>query len=180
MGMNIVLSAHFDVVKPVKYIRVKDGKLLGLVDNFAGVFASYNAACKTGVELFLTNFEELPGFKGAVGAAKTFNPKNTLVIVVDTCTDTEDRQAYIGNGYGVDLSLLKKKFGKKILFKDGYYEPDMDETYVYGSQFKLKCFYFGIPISGGYHDVDNKVSIKTIDTASDLLIEVIKFLKKNS
>jgi len=39
--MKIVLSAHMDLARPVMSIKMDDKNLLGLVDNFAGVFASY-------------------------------------------------------------------------------------------------------------------------------------------
>ncbi len=47
--MKIVLSAHFDLARPVMSIKMDDKHLLGLVDNFAGVFVSYQASRKAGV-----------------------------------------------------------------------------------------------------------------------------------
>jgi hypothetical protein len=44
--MQIVLSAHFDIAKPVPYITLENGKLQGLIDNFAGVFVAYEASKK--------------------------------------------------------------------------------------------------------------------------------------
>jgi len=67
--MKIVLSAHFDIAKPVPFLSLEKGQVHGLVDNFAGVFVAYQVARKTGVPVFFTNFEET-GMKGAREVAK--------------------------------------------------------------------------------------------------------------
>src|SRR3989344_4328047 len=118
--MNLVLSAHFDIAKPVSFIALKDGLMQGLVDNFAGVFVAYQAARSTKAPLYLTNFEET-GYGGATELVKKLS-KDTLVIVVDTTRDAEDKAAYIGNVYNFDITALKKKFGKKIFFMPGLFE----------------------------------------------------------
>ncbi|MBI4032922.1 MAG: hypothetical protein HY377_00145 [Candidatus Blackburnbacteria bacterium] len=176
--MKIVLSTHFDVAKPVSYIKLDDKNLLGLVDNFAGIFTAYQASRKTGTLIYLTNFEESPGYAGACKVAALLD-KETLVIVVDTCTDAERKAAYIGNAYKLNMTPLKKQFRDKILFKDGFYEQDMDETWIYGKKFGLKTFYFGVPVPKDYHDTDNKVALKTIDKAGGVLVQVIQWLQKN-
>ncbi len=81
--MKIILSAHMDLARPVMWIEMDAHNLNGLVDNFAGVFASYQASRKTGTTVYYTNFEELE-FDGAENLAKTLDKENTLVIVVDT------------------------------------------------------------------------------------------------
>ena len=75
---------------------------------------------------------------------------------------------------------MKKKFSKDILFKDGYFEPTEDETASYGWDYKIPCFFYGVPITGQYHSTDNKIDIKTMDEATKVLIEVIKWIQKNS
>jgi putative aminopeptidase FrvX len=176
--MKIVISAHFDLAKPVKYLHLDSNNLNGLVDNFAGVFVSYQASRKTNVELYLTNFEE-KDLGGAVKVVKDLKGQDVLVIVVDTCTDAQNKKGYVGNAYGIDTQKMKKKFSKDILFKDGYFEPTEDETAIYGQDFNFPCFYFGVPINGNYHDTNNKVALKTIDEATKTLINLIKWLKKN-
>lgn len=222
--MQIVLSAHFDFAKPVPFIKLEKGKLLGLIDNFAGVFVAYQAARKTGVPLYLTNFEET-GMKGARKVARNLNARgmarrgeffrapsrpwqksaygvrsgldldgtsqkasrakrqdNPLVIVVDTTRDANRFPAYIGNVYGLDISRLREKFVKKIFFMPGYYEETEDETWVYGHEFHLPCFYFGVPIphSKDYHATDNAISLRTIDRASEVLVNLIDEVKRSA
>lgn len=176
--MKIILSAHFDLNKPVEFIRLDDKNMHGLIDNFAGVFAAYHASRKTGTELYLTNFEE-KNLGGAIAVAKKLKEENVLVIVVDTCTDAQDKKAYIGNAYHINTEPLKKEFKNTIFFKDGLYEPTEDETAIYGPDYKTPCFFFGIPITGEYHAIDNKVSLETIDDAQAELIKVIEWLNKN-
>ncbi len=176
--MKIVLSAHIDLNKPVKYIKVDDKEITGLVDNFAGVFAAYQAAKKTGLELFLTNFEEV-NLGGANQVAKDLQDKDSLIIVVDTCTDAKDKKAYIGNPYYIDTAPLKKEFGEEVFFMDGFFEPKEDETAAYGWDNQYPTFFFGIPVTGEYHDVNNKVSLKTIDEAEEVLVKVINWIKSN-
>jgi hypothetical protein len=57
--MKIILSAHMDLARPVMSIKMDSKNLLGLVDNFAGLFASYQASRKTGATVHFTNYEEL-------------------------------------------------------------------------------------------------------------------------
>lgn len=189
--MKIVLSAHFDLARPVMSIKMDEKNLLGLVDNFAGVFTSYQASRKTGIPVYFTNYEELE-FDGAEDVAKSLD-KDTLVIVVDTTMDAEDKSAYMGNVYGFSTDPLKKLFSDRILFKDGMYEETDDETIIYGGEYGLKAFYFGVPIPnphaglqkpypkpGAYHITDNKISLEAIDKVSDVLIDLIKWFSKNS
>ena len=44
--MNVVISAHMDLARPAMFIKMDEKNLLGLVDNFAGVFASYSVSGK--------------------------------------------------------------------------------------------------------------------------------------
>ena len=131
--MNIILSAHFDLAHPVPFIKLEEGKIKGLVDNFAGVFAAYQAHRKTEVPLYLTNFEENASFKGAMKVASKLDKENTLVIVVDTTKETDfppDKQTLILNAYNFDTAILKEKFGERIHFMDGYFEQTEDETWA--------------------------------------------------
>jgi hypothetical protein len=186
--MKIVLSAHFDLARPVMSIKMDDTHLLGLVDNFAGVFVSYQASRKTGIPVYFTNYEELE-HDGADDVAKSLD-KDTLVIVVDTCQDAEDKMAYMGNAYGIETSELKTRLSDKVLFKDGMYEEYFDETIMYGGKHKLKTFYYGVPIPnphndepdpfpipGSYHLTNNKVSLQALDQATDILVEIINYFK---
>jgi len=175
--MKIILSAHFDLNKPVKYIKIDSQKMTGLIDNFAGVFTAYQASRNTGVDLYLTNFEEI-NLGGAIALAKDLKDEKLLVIVVDTCTDVGDKDAYLGNVYNFDVSPLKKKFSKYINFKDEFVDPTEDETAIYGWDYHFPTFYFGIPISGNYHDVDNKISLEMIDKSARILTDVINFLQE--
>ncbi|OGK24117.1 hypothetical protein A3C25_05400 [Candidatus Roizmanbacteria bacterium RIFCSPHIGHO2_02_FULL_38_11] len=188
--MKIVLSAHFDLARPVMSIKMDDKNLLGLVDNFAGIFTSYQASRKTGIPVYFTNYEELE-FDGAVDVAKSLD-KDTLVIVVDTTIDAEDKPAYIGNVYGFSTEPLKKLFSDRIFFKDGMYEKTEDETVIYGAKYGLKTFYFGVPIPnphaglqkpfpkpGSYHTTDNKISLEAIDKVSSVLVDLIEWFSKN-
>jgi hypothetical protein len=176
--MKVIISSHFDLAKPVKYIKSDRSGITGLIDNFAGVFVAYKASRETGVDLYLTNFEE-KNLGGAITVAKNIKKEKAVVIVVDTCTDdVGDKKAYIGNVYNFSVDPLKKKFAKDIYFRDGYFEPTEDETAIYGWDNKIPCFFFGVPIDGNYHDVDNKISNKKIDEVSSLLTEVINFIQK--
>lgn len=184
--MKVVISAHFDIARPVMSIEMDKENLLGLVDNFAGVFTAYQAGRKTGAKIYFTNYEELE-FDGADHVAKTLD-KDTLVIVVDTTMDAEDKDAYIGNTYGISTEELKDKYESRIMFKDGMFEETEDETIIYGGKYGLKTFYFGVPIPnphegiehpfpkpGAYHTTDNKISLDNIDKASELLVDLIKW-----
>jgi hypothetical protein len=53
--MNIVISAHFDLARPVMSIKMDNEKLLGLVDNFAGLFVAYQVSHKIGTTVYYTN-----------------------------------------------------------------------------------------------------------------------------
>ncbi|MBI1982137.1 MAG: hypothetical protein HYY87_01310 [Candidatus Levybacteria bacterium] len=189
--MKLVISAHFDLARPVMSINMDDKNLLGLVDNFAGVFVAYQASRKTGIPVYFTNYEELE-FDGAQEVAKSLN-KDTLVIVVDTTMDAKDKATYIGNVYGFSTAKLKKLFSDRVFFKDGMFEETEDETIIYGGKYGLKTFYFGVPIPNpyagiknpfpkpdAYHITDNKISLKTIDKATTILVELIDWLSKNN
>lgn len=189
--MKIVISAHFDLARPVMSINMDDKSLLGLVDNFAGVFVAYQASRKTGIPVYFTNYEELE-FDGAENVAKPID-KDTLVIVVDTTMDAESKPAYMGNVYGFSTDPLKKLFGDRIFFKDGMFEETEDETIIYGGKYGLKTFYFGVPIPNpnagiknafpkpdAYHTTDNKISLEAIDKASSILVGLIEWFSKNN
>ena len=75
--MRIVISAHFDLARPVMSINMDDKNILGLVDNFAGMFVAYQASRKTGIPVYFTNYEELE-FDGAQEVAKSLS-KDTPV-----------------------------------------------------------------------------------------------------
>lgn len=163
--------------------------LLGLVDNFAGVFVAYQTSKKTGTPVYFTNYEELE-FDGAEDVAKSLD-KDTLVIVVDTTMDAENKASYMGNVYGFETEPLKKIFSDKIMFKDGMFEETEDETIIYGGKYGLKTFYFGVPIPNphtginkpfpkpeAYH-LDNKISLNAMDKASNVLVELIKWFSEN-
>ncbi len=174
--MKILLSAHMDLARPVMSIKMDDKNLLGLVDNFAGVFASYQASRKTGVPVEYTNFEELE-FDGAEAVAKALD-KDTLVIVVDTTTETtEGKEGYIGNLYGINTEELKAKFGDRIRIREDYFEATEDETIIYGKKFGFKTFYYGITIRPKYHDPDNSITLEDIDKASRVLVDLITWYK---
>lgn len=189
--MKIVISAHFDLARPVMSINMDDKNLFGLVDNFAGVFVAYQASRRTGIPVYFTNFEELE-FDGAEDVARLLN-KDTLVIVVDTTMDAEDKPAYMGNVYGFSTDPLKKLFSDRIFFKDGMFEETEDETIIYGGKYGFKTFYFGVPIPNpnegvknpfpkpdAYHITDNKISLEAIDKASEILVELIEWFSKNN
>ncbi len=182
MPMNIVISAHFDVARPVMSIKLSHEKLEGLVDNFAGVFVAYQASRKTGAEVFFTNFEELE-YDGAQDVASKLNKDETIVIVVDTIknSDAKGYPASIANVYGLDMKAMKEKFKDRIDFIDKPFEETEDETWIYGKKFGFKTFYFGVPISGNnYHATDNHVELKAVDKSTEILSEVINFLKANN
>jgi len=189
--VRIVISAHFDIARPVMSIKMDNENLMGLVDNFAGVFVAYQTSRKTGTPVYFTNYEELE-FDGAEDVAKSLD-RDTLVIVVDATMDAENKTAYLGNAYGFSTEPLKKDFSDKITFKDGMFEETEDETIIYGGKYGLKTFYFGVPIPdpnagienpfpkpGAYHTTDNKVSLDAIDKASDVLTELIQWFSKNN
>lgn len=177
--MKVVISAHIDLARPAMYIKMDDKNLLGLVDNFAGVFASYQASRKLGTTVYFTNYEELD-YDGADAVAKSLD-KDTLVIVVDTILerDIADKSVSLTNAYGIDksdLEQLKEKFNDKIHFIDGLFEETEDETWIYGHKHGLKTFYFGVPIPGTYyHSTENSVSLEVIDKTTEVLMEVINW-----
>lgn len=177
--MKIALSAHFDIAKPVPFIELSNGKLKGLIDNFTGVFVAYQASRKTGVPLYLTNFEET-GFKGARKVAKGLN-KDALIIVVDTTRDAGKFPAYIGNAYNFDTDPLKKKFAKDIFFMPGLFEETEDETWIYGHTFGLPTLYFGIPIphEKDYHATDNSITLTSLNKTENVLISLVQWVKKH-
>jgi hypothetical protein len=176
--MRIVISTHFDLARPVMSIKLDSEKLSGLVDNFAGVFASYQASRKTGVEVYFTNYEELE-YDGANDVAAKLDKENTIVIVVDTikASDARGFPASIANVYRIDMTELKSKLSDRINFIDKPFEPTEDETWMYGKTHGLKTLYFGVPISGeNYHATDNDALLSQIDKASEILIDVINIL----
>lgn len=178
--MKIVLSAHMDLARPVMSIKMDDKNLLGLVDNFAGVFASYQASRKTGVQVHFTNYEELD-YDGADAVAKSLN-KDTLVFVIDTILEKDimGKSASITNSYGLEQywGEMKEKFGNNIHFIDGLFEQTEDETWIYGHKYKLKTFYLGVPIPGDYyHSTELTVSLKTIDSVTSIIVDLIKYFQ---
>jgi putative aminopeptidase FrvX len=180
---TIILSAHMDLARPVMSIQLNDKHLHGLVDNFAGVFAAYQASRKTGVPVHFTNYEELD-FDGAQAVAKSLDA-DSLVIVVDTIleTHTHGKAASITNAYGLEEYWpdMKKTFASDIHFIDGLFEETEDETWIYGNKHGLKTFYFGIPIPGDYyHSTECSVSLETIDEASRVLSEVVEYFSAPS
>lgn len=175
--MKILLSAHMDLAHPVMSIKMDDKNLLGLIDNFAGVFAAYQASRQIGVTVEFTNFEELE-FDGAEAVARTLD-KDTLVIVVDTTTEQlEGKEGYIGNLYGVDVEALKSKFGDRIRIREDYFEATEDETIIFGKRHGLKTFYYGIHIRPNYHDIDNAITLEEIDKATKVLVDIIQWYQK--
>jgi len=181
--MKIAISAHIDIARPVMSINLDDKKLSGLIDNFAGVFVSYQTSRKTKVPVYFTNYEELD-YDGAQAVAKAID-KDTLVIVVDTILqkDVKNKKASIANAYGIgyEWPALKKKFKNKIHFIDGLFEETEDETWIYGNKNKLKTFYFGVPIPGNYyHSTQLEIGLETIDEVTQILTEVIEWFIQNS
>lgn len=180
--MNIVISAHMDLARPAMFIKMDEKNLVGLVDNFAGVFASYQASRKTGTPVYFTNYEELD-YDGADTVAKSLD-KDTIVFVVDTILerDIAGKQASITNIYGLDQSSigrLKETFQETIHFIDGLFEETEDETWIYGHKYGLKTFYFGVPIPGTYyHSTENQVTLESIDRITRILIDVIEWFRK--
>ena len=179
--MKVVISAHMDLARPTMSINLDDKKLSGLIDNFAGVFASYQASRKIGTPVYFTNFEELD-YDGAQAVAKKID-ENTLVIVVDTILASEinGKITSITNAYGIDSywTELKDKFKDKINFIDGKFEETEDETWIYGNKNKLKTFYFGVPIPGDYyHSTELEIGLDTIDKVTEVLIEVIEWFNQ--
>lgn len=178
--MKIVLSTHFDIARPVMSIKMDDKNLLGLVDNFAGVFVSYQVSRKTGVPVHFTNYEELD-YDGADAVARQLD-KDTIVFVIDTILerDIKGKSASITNAYRIEQywKEMKEKFGKDIQFIDGLFEQTEDETWIYGNKYKLETFYFGIPIPGDYyHSTELSVSLKTIDNVTNIIIDLIKYFQ---
>lgn len=179
--MKIVISAHFDLARPAMFIKIDEKNLLGLVDNFAGVFASYQASRKTGVSVYFTNYEELD-YDGADAVARSLD-KDTIVFVVDTIfkKDLAGKPVSLTNAYGIDksdLDHLKEDFKDKIHFIPGLFEETEDETWIYGHKYGLKTFYFGVPIPGNYyHSTENQVSLEVIDRTTEVLIELINWFK---
>jgi len=179
--MQVILSAHFDLAHQVPSMKLDNGKLAGLVDNFAGVFAAYQANRRTDVPVYLTNFEE-NGFGGAIDVAKKLDKDSTVVIVVDTVKKSDlpaGTVASVANVYNVDIQDLKKKFGGKVFFFEKLFEPTEDETWIYGHRFGFAAFYFGIPIPKDYHETENNVSLKTIDAATDALVDIVNYLRRS-
>lgn len=167
-----------DLARPTMSINLDDKKLSGLLDNFAGVFISYQTSRKTGTPVYFTNYEELD-YDGADAVAKSID-KDTLVIVVDTILekDISGKQASITNAYGIDSEWqeLKERFKEKIHFIDGKFEETEDETWIYGNKHKLKTFYFGVPIPGTYyHSTELEIGLATIDKVTEILTEVVKW-----
>lgn len=177
--MKVVISAHMDLARPAMFIKLDEKDLLGLVDNFAGLFASYQASRKLGTPVYFTNYEELD-YDGADAVAKLLD-KDTLVIVVDTILESyiKGKAVSLTNAYGIDksdLDQLKTKFEDKIHFLDGLFEETEDETWIYGHKHGFKTFYFGVPIPGTYyHSTENKVSLDVIDKTTEILMEVINW-----
>jgi len=177
--MKVVISAHMDLARPAMFIQLDSKNLLGLVDNFAGVFASYQASRKLSTPVYFTNYEELD-YDGADAVAKSLG-KDVLVIVVDTIleSDIAGKSVSLTNTYGIDkltLDQLKEKFNDRIHFIDGLFEETEDETWIYGHKYGLKTFYFGVPIPGTYyHSTENSVSLEVIDKTTEILIDVIKW-----
>jgi hypothetical protein len=169
-----------DLARPVMSIKMDDKHLLGLVDNFAGLFAAYQASRKTGVTVHFTNYEELD-FDGADAVGKALD-KETLVFVVDTILerDTQGKAALLTNSYGLASywNELKEKFSEKIHFIDGLFEHEQDETWIYGDRYKLKTFYLGVPMPGDYyHSTEAAVSLETIDTSTEIIVDLVNFFK---
>jgi hypothetical protein len=107
--MNVVISAHFDLARPVMSIKMDKQKLLGLVDNFAGLFVAYQVSRKIGTTVYYTNYEELE-CDGAIDVAKSLDKSNTFVIVIDTILEKEikGKPVSIANTYGINVKDLKK------------------------------------------------------------------------
>jgi hypothetical protein len=167
-----------DLARPVMSIKMDKSNLLGLVDNFAGLFASYQASRKTGVPVHFTNYEELD-YDGADAVAKLLE-KDSLVIVVDTILekDINGKCASITNAYNVDefWTELKETFGKDVHFIDGKFEQKEDETWIYGNKYNLRTFYLGLPIPGDYyHSTELSVKLETIDKVTDIIVRLIQY-----
>ncbi len=178
--MNIVISAHFDLARPVMSIKMDNQKLLGLVDNFAGLFVAYQVSRKKGTTIYFTNYEE-SNYDGAIDVAKSLDKSNTFVIVIDTILekDIKGKPVSISNAYGFDTKDLQKDFKDKVDFIDGYFERKEDETYIYGKKYKFKTFYLGIPIPKSYHATNNSILLSNIDRATEITIEIIEWLEKS-
>lgn len=165
-----------DLARPVMSIKMDDKSLLGLVDNFAGIFASYQASRKTGVPVVYTNFEELE-YDGAEDVARSLD-KDTLVIVVDTTTElTDGKEGYIGNLYGINIEELRKEFDNRVRIREDHFEAKEDETIIYGKKYRFKTFFYGITIRPKYHDSDNSITLEEIDRASRVLVDLIEWYR---
>ena len=64
------------------------------------------------------------------------------------------------------------------VFVDGFFEKTEDETWIYGNRYRLKTFYFGVPIPGTYyHSTELTVSLDTIDKVTNSLVDVVEWFR---
>jgi hypothetical protein len=177
----LVFSAHADTNFAVHSLSVRDGGYFGVLDNFAGVYATMRAFFSGGIQgehtrIVLTDHEET-SFQGAIETREQLSPRDVVVVV--------DVTGIIGDW---DFTIEKcadpaaREFVRQALkgFRYSLYEnspdpiADEDEVDVY----REKCprsFFLGLPCSGGDYNREPVLCKKeSIEAAARAIVALSK------
>ncbi len=186
MKPKLVISCHADTGFSSHRLQInRDGEYYGHLDNFMGVYAvmkSYFSGkldCED-VRIELTYGEEV-GMAGAYAVLGTLDIDDTVIVVdvtgaptekditIEKCSDPELRKFLGESLVGISYEL----------FEDC---PDpisnADECDVYGERLRKVCF-LGIPCRGGdYNRGMVKGKPKSIEAASQAIIQIVEAFSK--
>lgn len=177
----ILVSAHSDTNFKTTKLRVEDGKYIGYLDNFVGVYAAMKAYFSGEldhefVRIELTYGEEID-FAGAIEVSADVQ-KDDLVIVMDVTATPTDKDIVIEKA----ASPIVRKFLEETLtgFSYDMYEgcPDpvsnSDEVEVYKHKSDY-CFFLGLPCEGGdYNSIEVMCKTISVDECARAIIEIAK------
>lgn len=177
---QLVISCHADTGFPSHRLRLTEaGTYLGHLDNFIGVYAVMQAYFSgrldfEHVRIELTDGEEVD-MDGALRVVETLTPRDVVVVVDVTATETE-RDLVIEKCATPAMQWLVHEAlaGLSYELHTGCPDPvsDSDECDVY-RQATDNVFFLGIPVWGGdYNEVMVEARPASVTAAAEALVRL--------
>jgi hypothetical protein len=181
----ILLSSHLDSVKPFN-LKVSGTSLSGLLDNQAGVIATYVALFQHPGLMELLESGRLKIFHSQMeeyGLDDLPNlGKEDIAVVMDVCNHREGFDISIEN-----LANFPKSFAPELVdFMDGEdfqyqvrpytgADEDADEAFLWHDK-GIRTMSLILPVVGNYHTNDCRCPLTTLNRYSRSVARIVSFL----
>jgi hypothetical protein len=148
----------------------------GCTDNIVSVMCLGRILGEVDAIIELTNDEEMH-MDGARYVAREHSPEDTLMIVMDVCTQPKKKINFsIENVVGVNFGHIKKSLkGIKCKY---VYRPmgEESEAYLYRDM-GFAVIEIDIPVTGGYHNLDSQARVEDIKIVSEVIKALVNYFK---